>query len=129
MLLEINISECLLQVDIRDILSEAKAYFSEKDPNIINSLSLGNLKILSFIYANNFRSHLVREIFNTINHVKLKNENNVEYISLMELIEIYNFKEKMNIIVNEYVKKIFDFRSEIKINLDNTNRLISNLSF
>ncbi|BEJ50352.1 NACHT domain-containing protein [Aeromonas dhakensis] len=129
MLLEINISECLLQVDIRDILSEAKAYFSEKDPNIINSLSLGNLKILSFIYANNFRSHLVREIFNTINHVKLKNENNVEYISLMELIEIYNFTEKMNTIVNEYVKKIFDFRSEIKINLDNTNRLISNLSF
>lgn len=129
MLLEINISDRLRQVNIKEILSEAKVYFSEKVPNILNSLFLGNLKMLTFIYMDNFRSHLAREVFNIINHIRLENENNLEYIPLMVLIEEYNFTEKINIIVNEYIKKMFDYRSEIKVQLDNTNKIISSLSF
>ncbi|WP_446890959.1 hypothetical protein [Aeromonas veronii] len=129
MLLEINIGENLRSVNLKDVLTGVTVYFSEKEHNLIHSVSLGHLKILNFIYIRQFRNNFLRDIFDTLYISDFDNKDHQQYMSALDVIDILGLTSDFELSANNYIKEIFEYRAEIKVKLEQKNKLISDLCF
>ncbi|MBW3804672.1 NACHT domain-containing protein [Aeromonas jandaei] len=129
MLSEVNIGEHLRSVNLKDVLSGVTIYFNEKEHNLIHSISLGNLKILNFIYMRQLRNNFLRDIFDTLYISGFDNKNHRQYMSALDVIDILGLTNDFELAANKYIKEIFEYRADIKVQLEQKNKLISDLCF
>ncbi|WP_429193307.1 NACHT domain-containing protein [Aeromonas salmonicida] len=129
MLSEVNIGEHLRKVHISEVLSDITVYFNEEELDIIHSISLGNLKMLNFIYTRQFKNNLLRSVFDTLYTADFDNKNQLKYMPALDMIDLLGLTSDVDLAVNNYIKEIFENRTETKTQLEQKNKLISDLCF